>query len=113
VLVFYAHIPFKTEKNVLRGKWSSLLTWYESDRDGNWELYPMSSDGSDQVRITSNSIPDSRPSWSPDGNQIIYSSARGSNYEIYVIDLDGTNQIRLTKTDGKDVESNWYWPINE
>ncbi|HJP40266.1 MAG TPA: hypothetical protein QGF35_00975 [Dehalococcoidia bacterium] len=49
---------------------------FESNRDGNLEIYVMNADGSNQTRLTNNSYHDVRPSWSPDGSRIAFSSDR-------------------------------------
>jgi Tol biopolymer transport system component len=38
------------------------------------------------------------PSWSPDGQQIVFASNRIENPEIYLVDADGDNAHRLTDT---------------
>ena len=38
---------------------------FSSNRDGNWEIYLMNPDGSQQKRLTQNSARDSSPVWSP------------------------------------------------
>jgi len=38
---------------------------FESDRDGNEEIYVMSADGSEQTRVTKNLADDVFPNWSP------------------------------------------------
>jgi serine/threonine protein kinase len=66
---------------------------FESFRDGNWEIYVMNADGSNQTRLTNNPAADDRfPSWSPDGSRIAFAS----KHEIYVMNADGSNQTRLT-----------------
>lgn len=37
---------------------------FESNRDGDYEIYIMKSDGSNQVRLTNNRTFDGRPAWS-------------------------------------------------
>ena len=80
---------------------------FNSDRDGNPEIYSMSSDGSDPVRLTENDAPDLAPAWSPDGERIVFLSERDGNPEIYVMRADGSEQTRLT-TDGAG-NSNPRW----
>jgi Tol biopolymer transport system component len=41
---------------------------------------------------------DGSPSWSPDGNRIVFYSERDGNSEIYVMQADGSNPTRLTRT---------------
>ena len=69
---------------------------YESDRDGNHEIYVMNADGSDQTRLTFSSALDLSGSWSPDGTKILFSSGREGSMDIYVMNADGSNQTRLT-----------------
>ena len=38
---------------------------FMSDRDGNWEIYVMNADGSDQARLTDNPADDGIPAWAP------------------------------------------------
>ncbi len=38
---------------------------FNSDRDGNAEIYVMNADGSNQTNLTNNPADDSLPSWSP------------------------------------------------
>jgi TolB protein len=69
---------------------------YESLNDGNFEIYVMNADGSNQTRLTDNPAFDSRPAWSADGSQIYFQSTRDGNFEVYVMNADGSNQTRLT-----------------
>ena len=70
---------------------------FTSSRDGNSEIYVMDSDGKNQKRLTRNPKYDTHPSWSPDGQKIVFSSLRkGSKIQLYVMDCDGKNQQRLT-----------------
>ena len=36
---------------------------FSSDRDGNWEIYVMDTDGKNQRRLTNNPALDAYPSW--------------------------------------------------
>jgi TolB protein len=38
---------------------------FNSERDGNWEIYVMNADRSDVTRLTDNPAVDTWPSWSP------------------------------------------------
>ena len=73
---------------------------FESDRDGNREIYTMNADGTNVVRLTNHTAPDFDPAWSPDGSKIAFASERDainpSESDIYVMDADGTNVVRLT-----------------
>ena len=47
---------------------------FSSNRDGNFEIYVMDSDGSNPRRLTDHGASDVSPSWSPDGRHIAFSS---------------------------------------
>ena len=80
---------------------------FQSDRDGNNEIYRMDGDGTDQTRLTSDLADDFDPSWSADGKQLAFFSFRDGNFEIYVMDGDGSDQTRLTNNPALDVEPSW------
>ena len=69
---------------------------FQSIRDGNWEIYSMDADGSNQINLSNDAGYDGFPSWSPDGSRIIFESYRNDNGEIFVMNADGTEQINLT-----------------
>ncbi|MCY4529111.1 MAG: hypothetical protein OXD46_08820 [Chloroflexi bacterium] len=80
---------------------------FATNRDGNWEIYVMNSDGSNPHNITNNPRTDSHPSWSPDGSKIAFQSERDGNWEIYVMNSDGSEQVRLTDDRGVDQSPVW------
>lgn len=78
------------------GKWITFTT----DRDGNWELYKMTRDGKNIVRLTNAPSQEAWPSWTPDGLHIIFNSDRTGNWEIFEMDADGNNVKQLTDRPG-------------
>ena len=80
---------------------------FTSYRDGNWEIYVMNADGSEQTRLTYNDANDYFPAWSPDGRRIAFHSYRDGNWEIYVMNADGSEQTRLTYNDANDYFPAW------
>lgn len=56
---------------------------FESDRDGNWELYIMDATGQNQERLTTSDAQDRRPSWHPNGKKILFESNRNGHFELY------------------------------
>ena len=88
---------------------------FVSARDGNWQIYVMDADGKNQRRLTNNVWEDWFPSWSPDGERIVFNSRRDGNFrndfgitdEIYVMDADGSNQQRLTENLFDDRDPSW------
>jgi len=85
---------------------------FSSSRDGNYEIYVMNADGSDQRRVTHSSADDKNPVWSPDGTQIAFESDRRGLPAIYVLDVpDGTNAdaaaVRLLTPEGRNRSPSW------
>jgi Tol biopolymer transport system component len=80
---------------------------FQSDRNGNWDIYVMNIDGSNLVQLTHNPAADEYPVWSPDGTQIAFYSDRDGNSEIYIMDADGSNQRRLTNHPAHDRSPAW------
>jgi Tol biopolymer transport system component len=80
---------------------------FRSDRDGNMEIYRMSVDGTDPVRLTRDGADDTMPSVSPRGDQIAFVSNRDGDFEIYTLALgnDGTpgELRRITRSPGHDM----------
>jgi len=62
---------------------------FDSDRDGNWEIYVMGTDGSGETNLTNNPADEAASSWSPDGKMIAFQSNRDGNSEIYIMNADG------------------------
>ncbi|HUV74533.1 MAG TPA: hypothetical protein VMW79_09500 [Anaerolineae bacterium] len=68
---------------------------FETDRDGDFEIYVMDVDGSGQTNLTSNPTAyDISPSWSPDGTKIFFRSDRAGerfDYRPYVMNAVGSD----------------------
>ena len=50
---------------------------------------------------------DEAPSYSPDGDEIVFVSFRDGNAEIYKMDSDGANEQRLTSSPGTEKSPTW------
>ncbi len=86
---------------------ANTLIAFQSERDGNREIYVMNPDGTAQTRLTTADEFDGFPSWSPDGQQIVFESRRDDgNSELYVMNADGSNQLRLTNSPAVR-----WWPL--
>ena len=57
--------------------------WSSSNRDGNFEVYGMRADGTQQLRLTHDQARDLDPALSPDRTKIVFVSTRDPNLEIY------------------------------
>jgi Tol biopolymer transport system component len=80
---------------------------FNSNRDGDAEIYTMAPDTSDLRRLTAAPGEDFGPAWSADGSRIAFTSERDGNQEIYVMDADGSNETRLTESPGADLQPAW------
>lgn len=71
---------------------------YETDRDGDVEIWTMSPDGSDPTRLTRNGVSDFSPAFSPDGSTIVFERTNHSGRftTIWSMHADGTGQTQLT-----------------
>ncbi len=70
---------------------------FQSDRDGNNEVYIMRGDGSNPQRLTNDPASDRMPVFSPDGTQIAFTSDRDAGQDdIWVMNRDGTGVTQLT-----------------
>ena len=70
---------------------------FTSRRDGNYEIYMMNPDGSEQVNLTLHPAIDLDAAWSPTGEQILFVSDRGGTRDLYLMDADGSNVRRVFK----------------
>ena len=87
---------------------------FQSNRDGNSEIYVMNDDGTQVQRLTNNPLYDAIPMWSPDGRTIafmrdLYSAGvgKGQQYDLFIMKADGSNQRNLTDHPALDVKPSW------
>ena len=71
-------------------------------------IWVVEADGSNMVQLTSGPNWDNSPSWSPDGNQIVFHRAffEDDSY-IVTIDVDGSNETPLTAGSTKEGSPSW------
>jgi TolB protein len=87
---------------------------FNSNRDGNQELYVMNRNGSGVRRLTNHPAVDTSPTWSPTGTQIAFTSDRSGKPQIWVMDSEGLNVRRLTFSDSWADKATWSpAPFNE
>src|ERR1700756_5681401 len=73
---------------------------YETNRDGNWELYLMNADGSHPVNLTQPpDVDELYPKPSPDGSKICFVADEGKGdarvRNIYYMNSDGTGRVKV------------------
>lgn len=64
--------------------------------DGQEDLFVMRSDGSELRQLTNDIDRDRGPSWSSNGEQIVFYSSRSGNYQIWAIRPDGSELRQLS-----------------
>jgi Tol biopolymer transport system component len=83
---------------------------FDSNRDGDYEIYVMNADGSGQRNLTDNASLDALPAWSADGRELVFESERAEkgNRDIYVMSAsNGTVIDRLTTVADADEMPDW------
>jgi len=75
---------------------------FQSNRDGEFDIYAMALDGNNQINLTDNNFSDKFPAVSPDGSQILFQSKREGRWSIYLMDIDGSNERLVINTGGDD-----------
>jgi eukaryotic-like serine/threonine-protein kinase len=80
---------------------------YDSDLNGNGDLFIVSSDGGTPRQLTDDPADDLSPDWSPDGTQIAFHSFRTGNRDIFTINADGTGLAQVTTDTLSDRYAIW------
>jgi hypothetical protein len=80
---------------------------FQSDRDGNLEIYVQNGADGGVSRLTDDPAADVQPSWSPDGGRIAFTSNRDGDNEIYVMNSDGSDPTNLTNNSDDDQYPSW------
>lgn len=100
-------VPLSTAGAVVPGTNGQIA--FESNRDGNPEIYAMNADGTVERNLTNHPGWDFYPVWSPDGTQIAWGSDRAEpgNVDVWVMDADGSDPVQLTDSPGEDRGASW------
>lgn len=84
---------------------------FQSNRDGDWDIYIMNSDGNGVRQLTNNKARDEAPVFSPDGYTFAFTSTRNDTIhthlddvtrEIYLGNINNGNVVRLTHNNSDD-----------
>jgi len=63
------------------------------------DIWKVSSDGGNAMRLTSHPADDIRTAWSPDGERIAFTSDRDGYMNIWIMNADGSNVERVSNLD--------------
>ncbi len=108
-LLFTALLIAALPAHVVHAAWpgGNGLIVFESDRDGDNEIFVMNGDGTGQTQLTENVFDDSGARWSPDGLKILFGSNRSGQPQIFVMNADGSAQTQLTTGPGTNGSAAW------
>jgi tricorn protease-like protein len=86
--------------------WSPDRKWlvYTGQRNGDFDVYRISSTGGDEIRLTSTPGLDDGPEYTPDGTYIYFNSVRSGRMQIWRMRPDGSGQRQITN----DGFNNWF-----
>ncbi len=84
---------------------SQLL--FNSDRNGNSDLWSMPVDGGELRQLTTDPADDFAPMLSPDGREVVFYSMRSGNRDLWVMPASGGSARRLTQNPAWDGFPSW------
>lgn len=71
------------------------------------DIYTVPTGGGQARRLTTSTAYDSRPSWRPDGRQIVFRSNREGSDDLYIMNSTGGTPRRLTTHSGQETPLTW------
>ncbi len=80
---------------------------FDSNRDGNAEIYAINLASQSILRLTNNPAIDTQPALAPDSMRVAYTSNQNGNNEIYLTGLDRQPPVNLTNHPGDDQQPTW------
>ncbi|MCK5841879.1 MAG: PD40 domain-containing protein [Candidatus Sabulitectum sp.] len=85
------------------------LVLYQRYTGGQWDIWVMSSDGTNQTMVTTGTGDKTDASFSPDGQWIVYSSNEGGldSANLFVVPASGGSSVRVSNFSGYDGAPSW------
>jgi TolB protein len=74
------------------------IAYMAMDERGKFDIWTISPDGTNAVKITQLSGSNEYPTWSPDGVLVAFVNHVGNYGDLYVVKPDGTRLRRVTRT---------------
>jgi len=75
--------------------------------NGNSDIYLLSQNSGNLLRLTFDAEEDRDPVWSPDGRTLAFASHRAKNWDLYMMDMTSGTVIRLTRSSDFEAGPTW------
>ena len=75
--------------------------------DGRTDIFEMDLRTQTITQLTQSASIDTSPSYSPDGNLIVFNSDRGGTQQLYIMRSDGTKVERISFGEGRYATPVW------
>jgi TolB protein len=78
-----------------------------TSRQGNFDLWAISPDGSNLRRLTAGPGNNEGSSWAPNGRHLVFQSSRSRTYQLFTMLADGSEQQALPRGPGESTSASW------
>lgn len=78
-----------------------------TSRQGNFDLWAISPDGSNLRRLTVGPGNNEGSSWAPNGRHLVFQSSRSGRYQLFTMLADGSEQQPLPRGQGESTSASW------
>jgi TolB protein len=78
-----------------------------TSRQGNFDLWAVSPDGSNLRRLTAGPGNNEGASWAPNGRHLVFQSNRSGGYQLFTMLADGSEQQPIPRTPGESTSAAW------
>lgn len=78
-----------------------------TSRQGNFDIWAVSPDGSNLRRLTAGPGNNEGASWAPNGRHLVFQSNRSGGYQLFTMLGDGSEQQPIPRTPGESTSAAW------
>jgi TolB protein len=78
-----------------------------TSRQGNFDLWAVSPDGSNLRRLTAGPGNNEGSSWAPNGRHLVFQSSRSGGYQLFTMLADGSEQHQIARSSGDATSAAW------